>query len=69
MWAAGVDHIKLFGANLRSLFEGNIFSQDIKIMVTLIKWSSLQKGKSKFTPKKFYEVDPRCICNIDRYTK
>ncbi len=24
-----------------------------------IKWSSLHKSVSKFTPKKFYEIDPR----------
>jgi len=27
-------------------------------MVTLMKWSSLQKSVSKFRPKKFYEIDP-----------
>jgi len=27
-------------------------------MVTLIQWSSLQKSVSKFTPKKFYDIDP-----------
>ncbi len=27
-------------------------------MVTLIKWSSLPKHVSIFTPKKFYEIDP-----------
>jgi hypothetical protein len=27
-------------------------------MVTLIQWSSFQKSVSKFTPKKFYEIDP-----------
>jgi len=36
----GVDLIKLFGANLLALFESFIFSQDRKIMVTLIKWST-----------------------------
>jgi hypothetical protein len=28
-------------------------------MVTLIQWSSLPNSVSKFTPKKFYEIDPR----------
>ena len=27
-----------------------------------MKWSSLQKSVSKFTPKKFYEIDPRGQC-------
>jgi hypothetical protein len=27
-------------------------------MVTLIKWSSLQKRTSKCMPKKFYDIDP-----------
>jgi len=39
-------------------FESYIFSQQRIIMVTLIKWSSLPKHVSIFTPKKFYEIDP-----------
>ncbi len=30
-------------------------------MNAFIKWSSLEKGVSKFTPKKFYEIDPWTI--------
>ncbi len=30
-------------------------------MVTLIQWSSLQKSVSKFTPKKYHEIDSRCL--------
>ena len=59
---AGVDLIKL-KINLLTLFESFIFSQDRKIMIVLIKWSSLQKSESKFTPKKFYEIDPRVQCH------
>jgi hypothetical protein len=39
-------------------FESHIFLQQRKIMLTLMQWSSLQKSVSKFTPKKFYEIDP-----------
>ncbi len=28
-----------------------------------IKWSSLHKSVSKFTPKKFYEIDP-CVASF-----
>ncbi len=55
------DLIKLFSVNLLTLFKSFIFSQDRKIMNALIKWSSLQKSVIKFTPKKFYEIDPRII--------
>ncbi len=27
-------------------------------MVAFMQWSSLQKSVSKFTPKRFYEIDP-----------
>jgi hypothetical protein len=50
--------MKNFGINFVTLFESYIFSQHRKIMVTLMQWSSFQKSVSKFTPKKFYEIDP-----------
>ncbi len=28
-----------------------------QILLMVIKWSNLQKSLSKFTPKKFYEID------------
>jgi hypothetical protein len=37
----------------------SIFSQDRKIVIALIKWSILQKIVSKYTPEKFYEIDPK----------
>ena len=30
-------------------------------MNVLVKWSSLQKSLIKFTPKKFYEIDPKLL--------
>ena len=32
-----------------------------QILLILVKWSNLQKGVSKFTPKLFYEIDPMSI--------
>ncbi len=54
----GVNLIKLFWCKFAHTFQKAISFQSRKIMVTLLKWSSLQKGVSKFTPKKFYEIDP-----------
>ncbi len=54
----GQSHRTILGEILLTLFESLIFSQDRKIMNALIKWSSLQKSVIKFTPKKFYEINP-----------
>jgi hypothetical protein len=57
--APGVNLIKLFWALIYSLFfESYTFSKHRKRMVTLMQWSSFQKSVIKFTPKKFYEIDP-----------
>ncbi len=57
-WCPGVDLIKLFCVNVFTLFLSYIFSKHRKIMSTWKQWSSLQKSVSKFTPKKFHEVNP-----------
>ncbi len=54
----GQSHRTIFGEILLTLFESFIFSQDRKIVNALIKWSSLQKSVTEFTPKKFYEINP-----------
>ncbi len=35
-----------------------LFIKMPQILLMFIKWSSLHKSVSKFTPKKFYEIDP-----------
>jgi hypothetical protein len=60
--APGVNITKLFYEKLVTLFESWIFPYHRKIMVILMKWASLQKRVSKFTPKKFYEIDPSAQC-------
>ncbi len=58
----GVVLIKLFWCKFTHTFLKAIaFRKAEKIMVTLTKWSSLQKSVSKFTPKKFYEIDPMLV--------
>ncbi len=37
------------------------FIKIINIYGIVLKISSLQNSVSKFTPKKFYEIDPRCL--------
>ena len=48
-----------FFVYIYSLFLASwtIFAE-CKIMLTVAKGSSLQKSESKFTQKKFYEIDP-----------
>ncbi len=55
----GVNLIKLFGHKFNHSFESYTFSKHRKIMVTLIQWSSFPNSVTKFTPKKFYAIDPR----------
>ncbi len=48
-------------------FEIFIFSKDRKIMITLLKWSSLQKSIRKFTPKKLNEIDPWFFALLEHF--
>jgi hypothetical protein len=58
--APGVDLIKLFAVNLLTLFcKLDLFIKMPQILLMFIKWSSLHKSVSKFTPKMFYEIDPQ----------
>jgi hypothetical protein len=56
----GVDLIKLFfGVNILTLFRNlEHFMAMQQIILMFMKWSSLQKSVSIFTPKLFYEIDP-----------
>ncbi len=56
-----VDLIKLFWHKFTYSFlqARDIFKALQQIVLSFIKWSSLQKGVSKFRPKKFNEIDPR----------
>jgi hypothetical protein len=49
---------KTFWCRFTNSFLKAISFHTVKIMVTIMQWSSLQKSVIKFTPKKFYEVDP-----------
>jgi hypothetical protein len=50
-----------FGVNLLALYcKLHLLTAMQQILLMLVKWSSLHKSVSKFTQKKFYEVDPRC---------
>ncbi len=53
-----VNLIKLFGVNLLTLFGSYIFSQDRKIMVTLINWSSLKKCEKIYVKKVLCDWPP-----------
>ncbi len=56
----GVDLIKLLGVNLLTLLcKLDHFINISNIYGIFMKRSSLQNRLSKFTPKKFYEIDPR----------
>ncbi len=56
----GVNLIQFFVVNLLTLYgKLDLFIAMQQILLMLIKRSSLQKRVSKFTPKKFYEIDPR----------
>ncbi len=50
----------LFLALLARSFYGNA-----TYIVYSIKWSILQKRVSKFTPKQFYEIDPKELLQLD----
>ncbi len=55
----GADLIKRFWHKFTSTFcKLNIFKAMQQTKISYIKWSSLQKSVSKFTPKQFYEIDP-----------
>ncbi len=48
-----------FGVNLLILsWKLYLLIATFQILLKFIKWSSLQKSVSKFTPKQFYEIDP-----------
>jgi hypothetical protein len=58
--STGVNLIKPFW----SIFTHSFCKLDLflamkkKILLTIIKWSTLEKCVSKFAPKLFYEIDP-----------
>jgi len=57
-----VDLIKLFWCKFTySSLKAASFHKTEKVMRVSIKWSNLQKSLSKFTPKKYYEIDPRFV--------
>jgi hypothetical protein len=59
----GVDLIKLFWSNLLTLlYKLDHFINISNIYCIFMKRSSLQNRVSKFTPKKFYEIDPWSQC-------
>ncbi len=59
--SAGVNLIISFGVKLLTLFlRLDIFNSMLQILFTYTKWSSLHKIISKFIPKEFYKIDPRC---------
>jgi hypothetical protein len=56
---AGVNLIKLFWCKFTHFFRKlEHFMAMQQILLMLIKWSSLQKRVSKFTPKLFFEIGP-----------
>ncbi len=58
-WEHWVILIKLFWCRFtHSVLKATSFHKTEKMMVTLIKWSSLQKIVSKIMPKMFYEIEP-----------
>jgi hypothetical protein len=64
----GVDLIKLFWLNFTySFWKLDLFIEMQQIYLIFIKWYSLQKRVSKFTPKKFYEIDPRLFNSVKHY--
>ena len=51
--------LNCLGINLLTLFcKLDLFIPMQKMLLVFIKWSSLQKSVSSFTPKYFYEIDP-----------
>jgi hypothetical protein len=60
----GVNLIKILAVNLLTLFcKLDLFIPMLQIWLVFIKWSSLQKSVSNFTPKYFYEIDPWFQCS------
>ncbi len=60
--STGVDLIKHFWINLLALFCKLVHFIAMQQNCLFIKWPSLLKSRSKFTPKKFYEIDPYFCC-------
>jgi hypothetical protein len=60
----GVDLIKQFSSKFSHTFcKLDRFININNIYSIAMKWSSLQKRVSKFTPKMFYEIDTRDLHN------
>jgi hypothetical protein len=63
----GVNLIKLIWSKITYTFgKQDHFINIINICSIEIKRSSLQNRESKFMPKKFYEIDPRCFYGAAR---